>query len=65
MIDSGAARHDGWHQTSLRLQFADAAFLSIKLLKRGELKMYKGLGHGLCTINLDVVNPDLLEFIKA
>jgi non-heme chloroperoxidase len=43
---------------------ADAALLSIKLLKRGELKVYKGLGHGLCTINADVVNADLLEFIQ-
>jgi non-heme chloroperoxidase len=45
--------------------FADAALLSIKLLKQGELKIYNGLGHGLCTINPDVVNADLLEFIKA
>lgn len=45
--------------------FADAALLSIKLLQRGELKIYPGLGHGLCTINADVVNADLLEFIKA
>ena len=44
---------------------ADAALLSIKLLKRGTLKVYKGLGHGLCTINADVVNPDLLEFIRS
>jgi non-heme chloroperoxidase len=43
---------------------ADAALLSIKLLRRGELKVYKGLGHGLCTINADVVNADLLQFIE-
>lgn len=44
---------------------ADSALLSIKLLKKGTLKVYKGLGHGLCTINPDVVNPDLLEFIHS
>jgi non-heme chloroperoxidase len=44
---------------------ADAALLSIKLLKRGTLKVYKGLGHGMCTINPDVVNADLLAFIQG
>ncbi|WP_437678064.1 alpha/beta fold hydrolase [Sorangium sp. So ce131] len=44
---------------------ADSALLSSKLLKKGTLKVYKGLGHGLCTINPDVVNPDLLEFIQS
>jgi non-heme chloroperoxidase len=44
---------------------ADSALLSIKLLKKGTLKVYKGLGHGLCTINPDVVNQDLLEFIQS
>src|SRR5690606_11174112 len=42
---------------------ADSALLSVKLLKRGTLKVYEGLGHGLCTINPDVVNPELLAFI--
>lgn len=44
---------------------AASALLSVKLLKRGTLKVYKGLGHGLCTINPDVVNPDLLAFIES
>jgi non-heme chloroperoxidase len=44
---------------------ADSALLSSKLLKKGTLKVYKGLGHGLCTINPNVVNPDLLEFIQS
>ena len=29
----------------------------------GTLKVYPGLGHGLCTINAEVVNRDLLAFI--
>lgn len=45
--------------------FADAAPLSSKLLKRGTLKVYEGLGHGLCTLNADVVNADLLAFIQS
>ncbi|MDC3957108.1 alpha/beta fold hydrolase [Polyangium jinanense] len=44
---------------------ADSALLAIKLLKRGTLKVHKGLGHGLCTINADVVNADLLAFIQG
>ena len=44
---------------------ADSAPLSAKLLKQATLKIYPGLGHGLCTINADVVNADLLAFIKA
>ena len=45
--------------------FADSAPLSSKLLPKGTLKVYPGLGHGLCTINADVVNADLLAFIQS
>ena len=45
--------------------YADSAPLSVKLLKKGTLKSYPGLGHGLCTINPDIVNPELLAFIKV
>ena len=44
---------------------ADSALLSIKLLKSGTLKVYPKLPHGLCTTHPEVVNPDLLAFIKA
>jgi non-heme chloroperoxidase len=44
---------------------ADSAELSVKLLKDGTLKVYPGFPHGMCTVNADVINPDLLEFIKA
>ena len=43
---------------------ADSALLSVKLLKNGTLKVYEGLPHGMCTTHADVVNPDLLAFIK-
>jgi non-heme chloroperoxidase len=42
-----------------------AAELSIKLLKQGTLKVYKGYPHGMLTTHADVLNPDLLAFIKA
>jgi non-heme chloroperoxidase len=44
---------------------ADSALLSIKLLKNGTLKVYKKFPHGMCTTHADVVNPDLLTFIKV
>jgi len=44
---------------------ADSALLSVKLLKAGTLKVYPGLPHGLCTTHPQVVNPELLAFIKA
>ena len=44
---------------------ADSALLSIKLLEAGTLKVYPKLPHGLCTTHPEVVNPDLLAFIKA
>jgi len=45
--------------------YADSAPLSAALLKNGTLKSYEGLPHGMCTTHPDVVNPDLLAFIKG
>ncbi|MDX2131354.1 MAG: alpha/beta hydrolase [Planctomycetota bacterium] len=44
---------------------AASAMLSSKLLKRGTLKVYEKLPHGMCTTHADVVNPDLLAFITG
>ncbi len=44
---------------------ADSAEISITLLKQGTLKVYPGFPHGMCTTHADVINSDLLEFIKA
>jgi non-heme chloroperoxidase len=44
---------------------ADSAMLSSKLLKNGTLKVYERFPHGMCTTHADVVNPDLLAFIKS
>jgi non-heme chloroperoxidase len=44
---------------------ADSAPLSAKLLKKAELKVYEKLPHGMCTTHADLINSDLLDFIKA
>lgn len=44
---------------------ANSALLAVKLLKKGTLKVYEGFPHGMCTTHADVINPDLLVFIKA
>ncbi|UVK46995.1 alpha/beta hydrolase [Mesorhizobium sp. AR07] len=44
---------------------ADSALLTIKLLKKGELKVYKGYPHGMATTHADIINTDLLAFFKA
>ena len=44
---------------------ADAALIGIKLLKHGTLKVYKGLPHGMCTTHPEIINPDLLAWIKG
>jgi len=44
---------------------ADSAPLSAKLLKNGTLKIYEKFPHGMCTTRADVINPDLLAFIKS
>ena len=44
---------------------ADSALLSSKLLRKGTLKVHQGFPHGMCTTHADVVNPELLDFIKS
>ncbi|MER8660140.1 alpha/beta hydrolase [Mesorhizobium sp. M1148] len=43
----------------------DSALLAVKLLTKGELKVYKGFPHGMATTHADVINADLLAFFKA
>lgn len=38
---------------------------AVALLPQGILKTYPGLPHGLCTTHPEVVNPDLLNFIRS
>jgi non-heme chloroperoxidase len=44
---------------------ADSALLSAKLLKRGSLKVYPGLSHGMLTINADAIDRDMLAFFRG
>ena len=44
---------------------ADSALLSAKLVKKGTLKVYPGLSHGMCTTNPELINRDVLAFIRA
>jgi non-heme chloroperoxidase len=34
-------------------------------VKGSTLKVYPGLSHGMCTINADQINSDLLSFLEA
>jgi non-heme chloroperoxidase len=43
----------------------DSAKLSSKIVKHSVLKVYKGLPHGMATTHAELINKDLLEFIKS
>lgn len=45
--------------------YKDASLLSVKLLKNGTLKIYEGYPHGMLTTHADVLNLDLLAFVKS
>ena len=45
--------------------YKNAGVLSVKILKNAKLKIYPGYPHGMLTIHADVINPDLLEFIRS
>ena len=45
--------------------YRDASLLQVKLLKNGALKIYPGDPHGMLTTHADIINPDLLAFIKG
>ena len=45
--------------------YADSAPLSAKLLKNGILKTYAGFPHGMATTHAEIINADLLAFIKG
>jgi non-heme chloroperoxidase len=44
---------------------ANSALLSVKVLKNGVLKVYEKLPHGMCTTHAEVINADLLSFLRA
>jgi non-heme chloroperoxidase len=44
--------------------YSDSAPLSVKLLKHGTLKTYEGFPHGMLSTHPEILNPDLLLFLK-
>lgn len=44
--------------------FADSAPLAAELLANSVLKAYDGYPHGMAATNADVINPDMLAFIR-
>ncbi|HVJ41329.1 MAG TPA: alpha/beta hydrolase [Dongiaceae bacterium] len=45
--------------------YKDAALLSAKLLKNSTLKIYPGFPHGMLTTHAEVINQDLLAFVRS
>jgi non-heme chloroperoxidase len=45
--------------------YKDASVLQAKLLRNGTLKIYPGFPHGMMTTNADVINADILAFIRS
>jgi non-heme chloroperoxidase len=45
--------------------YADSALLSAKIVKNATLKIVKGAPHGMCTTLKDMVNEELIGFIKS
>jgi len=44
--------------------FKDASLLQAKLVRGATLKVYEGFPHGMLTTHAEVINPDLLAFIR-
>lgn len=42
-----------------------SALLSSKIIKNARLKVIKGAPHGMCTTHKNVVNEDILGFLKT
>lgn len=45
--------------------YTDASMLQVKLLPNGTLKIYPGFPHGMLTTHAEVINPDLLAFVRS
>ena len=42
-----------------------SAMMTAKLVKGSTLKVYSGFSHGMCSVNKDQINADLLAFIQS
>ncbi|HWU96216.1 MAG TPA: alpha/beta hydrolase, partial [Sphingomonas sp.] len=45
--------------------YKNAGVLQAEILPKATLKLYEGFPHGMLTTHGDVINPDLLAFIRA
>jgi non-heme chloroperoxidase len=45
--------------------YKDAALHSVKLLKHGTLRIYPGFPHGMLTTHADIINQELLAFVRG
>lgn len=45
--------------------YKDAAEKQIGLLRNGQMKIYEGLSHGMLTTHAELLNADILAFIRA
>ncbi|WP_404334477.1 alpha/beta fold hydrolase [Sphingomonas sp. MMS12-HWE2-04] len=45
--------------------YKNASVKQAELLKNAKLKIYKGYSHGMLSVNADVINPDLLAFVRG
>jgi non-heme chloroperoxidase len=45
--------------------YRDGAVLQAELIQNAAHKIYPGLSHGMLTVNANVLNPDLLAFVRA
>ena len=53
------------HYDDQIVPYDDSGPLSAKLVQNGTLKTYHGFPHGMPTTQAEIINADLLEFIKA
>ncbi|MGG7105117.1 MULTISPECIES: alpha/beta fold hydrolase [Rhodococcus] len=44
---------------------ADSSELAVTLIENATLKVYPGLSHGMCTVNAETINADLLAFVES
>ncbi|WCM28623.1 alpha/beta hydrolase [Sphingomonas sp. QA11] len=45
--------------------YQNASLLQAEILPNATLKVYKGYSHGMLTVNADIINPDLLAFVRS
>jgi non-heme chloroperoxidase len=43
----------------------NTALLAAESIRNSTLRVYEGLPHGMCTTHPDIINPDLLSFIRS